>query len=176
MNAKKIAGFLMMRPAFTQRNLTSVGLVALFFFAYILMGGKITTDLPEVSKDGAFGSGGVDAVFGTKDTTKNSDERATASEKTTPSEVTKSNPRDILGINQSKEREERGRAALGTRFFSEDEQKAFEDEPLDKDGLVSGVEIKRRKIDWNKKREERMMQKRDNLSDIEERLNIRKRN
>ena len=63
MNAKKVAGFFLMKPAFTQRNITSVGLVALFFVVYILMGGKVTTELPKVNKSGAFGSGGVDSFM-----------------------------------------------------------------------------------------------------------------
>lgn len=167
MNAKKIAGFFLMKPAFTQRNITSIGLVGLFFVVYILMGGKVTTELPKMNKGGAFGSGAVEGFI-------NSGKTKAAATKSTPS--TQRSAQDILGINESEDRAARGRVNRDTTFFSEDEKKAFENQPLDKDGLVKGVKIKRNRIDWSKKREDRILKKRDMLSDIEERLNMRKRN
>jgi hypothetical protein len=172
MNAKKVVGFLFMAPAFTQRNLTSVGLVVLFFVVYVLMGGKITTQLPQVSKEGVFGSGGIDGFM------KPAKKAATASTpegeaaKAATAGVDKESAKDVLGINQSEEREARRRASLGTTFFSEEERKKLEAQPIDKEGLVKGVEIKRNKIDWSKRREAKENKSRDMLSDIEERLSV----
>lgn len=173
MNAKRIVGFLLMRPAFTQRNLTSIGLVAVFFFVYVLMGGKVTTELPKAPKEGVFGSGGVDAFIQSgkkKEESKNSGSSLDA-EGLLGSRPTTEAAEDILGIRQSEEREARRRASLGTTFFTEEERKA-QDKPLDKEGLVTGVEVKRNRIDWNKRREARESKGRDMLSDIEERLNV----
>jgi hypothetical protein len=41
MNKKKIAEFLLLKPAFSTRNLTSILLVALFFGVYVASGGKV---------------------------------------------------------------------------------------------------------------------------------------
>lgn len=54
MEKKKIADFLLMRPMFTVRNVTSIGLVAVFFCVYIMAGGKITT-IPNIERDQNFG-------------------------------------------------------------------------------------------------------------------------
>ena len=43
---KGILKFAVCAPAFSQRNVTSIGLVVLFVLVYILAGGKITTSLP----------------------------------------------------------------------------------------------------------------------------------
>lgn len=53
--AKKVLGFLFFRSAFTQRNVTSIGLVILFFVIYVLAGGKIDA-IPKIQTDpGTFG-------------------------------------------------------------------------------------------------------------------------
>lgn len=58
MNAKKVVSFLLLRPAFTGRNVTSLGLVAVFFAVYVAAGGKVTT-VPKMNAGASFGS--VDA-------------------------------------------------------------------------------------------------------------------
>ncbi len=55
MNVNKVVSFLLLRPAFTGRNVTSLGLVALFFAVYVAAGGKITT-VPTMKTGGSFGS------------------------------------------------------------------------------------------------------------------------
>ncbi len=42
MNVKKVAGFLLLRPVFTSRNLTSIALVLFFMGIYVLCGGRIS--------------------------------------------------------------------------------------------------------------------------------------
>ncbi|MCB0344389.1 MAG: hypothetical protein KDD66_04705 [Bdellovibrionales bacterium] len=55
MKVNKVVSFLLLRPAFTGRNVTSLGLVAVFFMVYVLAGGKITT-VPTMKPGGSFGS------------------------------------------------------------------------------------------------------------------------
>lgn len=54
MKGKKVLDFLILKPAFTSRNLTSLGLVGIFFLVYILAGGRIT--VPDVKQGANFGS------------------------------------------------------------------------------------------------------------------------
>lgn len=62
---KKVIGFIFLKSAFTSRNLTSLGLVAIFLGIYMASGGKIAT-LPSVQAGGNFGgiknSGASEAV------------------------------------------------------------------------------------------------------------------
>lgn len=51
---KKVLGFLFLKGAMTSRNLTSLGLVALFFGVYVASGGKIAA-LPNLEASGNFG-------------------------------------------------------------------------------------------------------------------------
>ncbi len=60
MNGKKVLGFLLLKPAFNSRNLTSLALVALFFGVYVASGGKVTS-VPKL-KAGAGGFGSVTAT------------------------------------------------------------------------------------------------------------------
>ncbi len=62
MTVKKVVEFLLLRPAITKRNLTSLGLVAVFLCVYVAAGGKVTIEPPKI-KPGA--------GFGTVDTGKN---------------------------------------------------------------------------------------------------------
>ena len=54
MKTNKFIQFLLLKPVFSSRNLTSIALVALFVAVYVLAGGKITT-VPKVSNSNAFG-------------------------------------------------------------------------------------------------------------------------
>lgn len=54
MNGKRILNFLLLRPAMTTRNLTSLGLVAFFFAVFYLSGGRIAA-IPRVSPGATFG-------------------------------------------------------------------------------------------------------------------------
>ena len=183
MNAKKVIGFLLMRPAFTQRNVTSIVLVAVFFGVYAMMGGKVTTELPKVNKNGSFGSaqpakklplpgsnagsqpsGGADAE--PADTTADATADAQAKGK-------RKSSLQLLGLKPSEDREARRRALLGRTLFDKEEREELENQPLDKDGLVEGV------VDKNiylERRLERVEKRRDSdsLSAIEQRLKIQR--
>lgn len=60
--ARKVLGFLFFRSAFTQRNITSIGLVILFVVIYKICGGKIDM-VPNINTD-ANNFGGVGAISG----------------------------------------------------------------------------------------------------------------
>lgn len=58
MSVKKVIGFLLPLKAFSPRNLTSFGLVALFCFVYVLAGGKFETkNLAEIRRASLNSSG-----------------------------------------------------------------------------------------------------------------------
>ena len=59
MNTKKVLSFLLLKPAFTSRNLTSIALVALFFGVYVAAGGKVSA-LPKVKQGVGFGAASVE--------------------------------------------------------------------------------------------------------------------
>ena len=65
---KRILGFLMLRPAISSRNLTSLVLVGLFFGVYVAAGGKVE-GIPAVQTDGG-GFGTVDKSTPKTDTSQ----------------------------------------------------------------------------------------------------------
>ncbi|MBP9839212.1 MAG: hypothetical protein KBC84_10950 [Proteobacteria bacterium] len=84
MNAKKVVGFLLLRPVFNSKNFSTIGLVALFFALYLLLGGKANLNIPKLdSNSGAFG--GVDAGL----------------------DLANKNPKDILGYKETEDRSKR---------------------------------------------------------------------
>lgn len=52
----RVAGFLFLRGAVNQRNLTSIGLVIFFMFVYVLAGGKIERVPRNIRPGGTFGA------------------------------------------------------------------------------------------------------------------------
>lgn len=54
MEGRKLRDLLLLKPAISVRNLTSLGLVFLFFGVYVASGGKVTTT-PSVKPGGGFG-------------------------------------------------------------------------------------------------------------------------
>jgi hypothetical protein len=54
MKGKKVLEFILLKPAFSSRNLTSLLLVAIFFAVYVLAGGKV--EVPDVKQGSNFGS------------------------------------------------------------------------------------------------------------------------
>lgn len=57
----KVIGFLLLKPAFSKQNISSIGLVAIFFAIYVIFGGTVSTTLPELkTSNGVFG--GVDSI------------------------------------------------------------------------------------------------------------------
>lgn len=55
MEAKKVVKFLFLTSAFSQRNVTSILLVVLFFVVYIMSGGKVSLEMPKFPEGGGFG-------------------------------------------------------------------------------------------------------------------------
>ncbi|MBL7663137.1 hypothetical protein JNK13_10345 [bacterium] len=55
MDKKKVVDIVLMKPAFSMRNLTSLLLVAFFFGVYAMAGGKVTS-IPRVKTGGEFGT------------------------------------------------------------------------------------------------------------------------
>lgn len=56
---KRVLGFLLMKPAMSSRNLTSLGLVAMFFAVYVLAGGTVSP-VPKVAVNQSFGTGVIE--------------------------------------------------------------------------------------------------------------------
>ena len=56
MGSNRLLSFLLMRPAFSSRNLTSLALVAFFIGVYVAAGGKVTTIPPDMKPGAGFGS------------------------------------------------------------------------------------------------------------------------
>lgn len=149
---KGMLKFAICAPAFSQRNVTSVGLVILFVLVYILAGGKVTTSLPRPpSAKQAFG--------------------IPAKEK----DLTRKESKSIIGeiTSQDKSQREAQRAKLGS-LFTEEERKELEKEEIDKGGLVEGAEFINRKEKRLLERTERKPT--DSLSAIEERLKAGRNN
>lgn len=78
MNGKKVFSFLVLKPAWSTRNLTSLALVALFFGVYVAAGGKITA-VPKVKQGSGFGtindnSGSLDSAASDQHTAAQDDE------------------------------------------------------------------------------------------------------
>ena len=55
MDKRRIRDFLLLKPAVSSRNLTSLLLVAIFFGVYVAAGGKVST-IPEVAPGEGFGT------------------------------------------------------------------------------------------------------------------------
>jgi len=148
MNAKKVVGFLLLRPVFNQRNISSLLLVGIFFGVYVLAGGKVTTTPPKVMQAGTFG--------GAK------------------AQVNEGDSQKILGIVPSEERYGREAANIkaGLRV-DPDIQDDLEDHPLDKSGLIAGEVKRSRSEEWRLRRGEK--KKTDSLLVIEERLGIKRK-
>ena len=53
--AKQVLNFLLLKPAMSSRNLTSIALVALFFGVYVAAGGKISS-IPQIDQGSGFGT------------------------------------------------------------------------------------------------------------------------
>ncbi len=170
-----------MRPAFTQRNMSSLLLVAVFIGAYVLMGGKITTELPR-AQGGTFGSSRAEPGANKHSPDAPAEDSAdpvegkTAQSKpalTKPAER-KIDPDAVLGGERSEiERGKMGKT-LGYTNTSDEERAAAEQETVDKDGLIKGSEFRSRRDEWRLKQSEKKPG--DSLDAIEERLKINRAN
>ncbi|MCB0358084.1 MAG: hypothetical protein KDD44_00555 [Bdellovibrionales bacterium] len=71
MKARQVVDFLLLRPAFNARNVTSIGLVGLFFAVYVLAGGKISA-VPKIQSPDQFGGISSPAPSTVSDSIRNS--------------------------------------------------------------------------------------------------------
>jgi len=153
MNAKKVLSFVLCSSAFTKRNISSLGLVAFFFFVYILAGGKIDTAIPSPSKIGGFGSGSSDNPLG-----------AMGGSKELSSEV--------LGINTPKVRADREEEAQAKgRIFNDEERESLASQEIDRNGLIDGSAANKPSRKEQRAIERSTRKEVDPLLAIEERLN-----
>jgi len=167
---KSIAKFLVCAPAFSQRNMTSIGLVVMFLLVYVMAGGKITTSLPKMpSSKAPFGLPSKKSL--NKNFSKKSQITNQASKQS--SNLSTKESKSVLGEIRSAQRNDidSKRAKIGS-LFTEDERLDLEKEEIDQDGLVKGHKFESRK---DRRLKERAMrrEKKDSLSAIEERLKSR---
>lgn len=174
MNGKKVLGFLLCRSAFTQRNLTSIGLVVIFFVVYVLAGGKITTDVPTMKeleqRKAAVDSSARETILNEK---KGLLETGDTSKQTGRFGLSEKDSKEVLGIVPSKERRARQASLLTEgRLFTDEERAKAEKERIDSSGLIKGEKfISRRERMMLDKSEKKP---KDSLTSIEERLKIRR--
>ena len=158
MNAKKIAGFVLCKSAFTQRNMTSIGLVAAFFVVYVLAGGRVTTSLPELRNAGGLGPSNL------SDSTD---------KKTEDPLLTTEESQTVLGIRESEERAKRDNSQNNRyKLFTEEETKELENKPVDSKMLVKGATFgpsRREQLKLERQEKKDV----DMLRDIEDRLKKR---
>ncbi len=76
MDGKRVANFLLLRPAFSSRNLTSLALVALFFGVYVAAGGKVSS-IPKLQTGNSFGGISIPDGAPTSDSGRAIDARTT---------------------------------------------------------------------------------------------------
>lgn len=167
MKSKKVLDFITMRPAFTQKNLSSVGLVALFVGVYSIMGGSVNTAPPHVEAGDTFGS--------VRDYRPSASFAKETSEEAQPigSEQQKASAESIIGLKPTEEESARLRQ-IEKRGRLNDPEMPDEDgadgNAVDKDALVQGVDMTRHRDEWMLKKGEK--RKIDNLSAIEDRLEV----
>lgn len=153
MNAKKILGFLVCSSAFTKRNISSVGLVLIFFFVYILAGGRIDTKLPSARQVGAFGSAQIPL------------------ENANPN---KASSKQVVGVVPTENRQQREAANLQQgRIFTDEDASDELEQPIDRSGLIVGhknVYGSEREKRIAEEREKFLREEEDPLSALEERL------
>lgn len=150
MNAKKVFSFLLCSSAFTKRNISSVGLVLIFFLVFILAGGKIDTNLPSAKQAGSFGS------------------------MNSPGAPDANNSKEVLGVVPTENRNVRESANLKEgRIFTDEDAADEADQTIDRSGLITG-----HKNVYGSEREKRIAEQKeryhreesDPLAALEERL------
>jgi len=82
MAVKKIIDFLILRPAFSSKNVSSLGLVALFFAIYVFAGGKVAW-VPKVGQGDSFGTVGTERA-GTETAVANGESQADDTQASAP--------------------------------------------------------------------------------------------
>jgi hypothetical protein len=155
MNAKVkgALNFVFCTNAFSQRNVTSIGLVIAFMVVYILAGGKVTTKLPRMSKKGQFGQPASSANRTPGLNRSSSDRQSKISSEELSGEsipdLSERESQKMLGEIPSKTKKERAaiRAKYGS-LFTEEEVEEAQEEKVDKDGLVKGVEFTNHREKW----------------------------
>ena len=153
MKGRKVVDFIVLRSAFSQRNVTSMLLVGVFFAVYVLSGGKVTTSLPQMKDANAFGG-------------------ASTGDEIAPAKTTPDKSLQVLGVTATSEQQAREETVNKRgRLFDPDIDTVKEGE-VDKNGLLQ--------VDTTNEKEELKLRKferrdRDSLAAIEERLKIKRK-
>lgn len=165
MNAKKVVNFLVLRSAFTQRNVTSLGLVGIFFVVYLISGGKVTLNsLPPIQRSDSFGGVVVENPPSTG---------AEALRLGPDGRMEQDQSKALLGVTTNEDRAAREQEIIKRgRLVEGLAEEEGTDETVDKAGLVQGDLTENRYEEARLKRKER--KKEDSLSAIEERLKSRR--
>lgn len=174
-NVKRVAGFVFCRNAFTQRNVTSIGLVAMFFLVYVLAGGKITTQLPNISDSaGLAPRGPQNEQEVLEQIEKGGPVAAESAPEAAIPDLTEQESKAVLGLTTTQDRaaRENVRAKMGS-LFTDEEREELENQPVNKEGLVQGGNFTNRREQWKLEQSEKKPT--DSLSIIEERLKIKKK-
>ena len=165
-NLKRVMEFATCRSAFSQRNITSILLVALFFGVYVMAGGKISTKVPSYEEMNRLGGGLSGPAV-----SNNKEEAALGTVSGGQEQLDIERSRSILGEKPSNDRAAREvlRQRKGT-LFTDEEVVEGEKEKIKKEGLISGVDFTTRREKWLLEKSEKKPE--DSLSRIEERLKI----
>ena len=166
MKGKKIASFLLLRPAFTQRNFTTILLVGVFIAVYSFAGGKVTLQVPDVGNSTkSFGS--VESVNGESAGVLANAVRERDEEKRREQE----RAAQVLGMRESEDKLARENA-LNERgkLFDPAMDADSSDSKLDPQGLLGNDAQMRNREEQKLRRNEK--RSKDSLALIEERLKI----
>lgn len=155
--ARKVADFLLVRPAFSQRNMTTLLLVAMFVGVYTLAGGKVTLRVPDIDvSDSQFGGVPGAALGGTGSSNGESEAERAAR---------------VLGMKETEEANARENAVNARgKLFDPAVDADPSDSKLDRNGLLGNDS--RAREDEEAKLRKFEKHKSDSLAAIEERLNI----
>ena len=153
MNGRRVVDFIVLRSAFSQRNVTSLLLVGVFFAVYVLSGGKITTSIPHMKDANGFGDAGLSDTSGTSSTS------------------TPDHSLQVLGVTSTAEQQARQETVNKRGRLFDPEIDAVKEGEVDKNGLLH--------VDTTNEKEELKLRKferrdRDSLAAIEERLKIKR--
>lgn len=177
MNAKRVVNFLILRSAFTQRNMTSLLLVGIFFAVYVLSGGKVTvTKLPNIKAGESFGSVTASdeaadprAAIGAPRDAASQPAAADEGEEMTPERS-----QAVLGIKPTEDQEARQAQILKRgRLLDSEPGLEAETDIADESKLVGGADFTNYREEFKLKKAEK--RKVDKLSAIEDRLKASRR-
>lgn len=174
MRGKQALSFLLMRPAFTRSNISTVGIVALFVGVYSIFGGKVTSNLPTVKQGSTFGSV-VEEDLQQQDLQGLGDNGNDVPAEPVRSGEDRAEAQGVIGVlptdaekARMQEIDKRGRLFDA----STPEEDGEDGKPINREGLVKGVDFKSHRDEWIMLRSEK--RKADGLAAIEDRLQMKR--